>query len=584
MLQGKSDDEKAKIVIRMLGRLAEIRQPAEYMVGEVIKYVHHGRRGVGPEKKERSTKGEKTGMDVYDGTPLSAANLLSDGICGYSVARNLRWLALTMPNKFNFPRTSGMRRWAGKRTDEYPEVKRWLFDCAEVLYGAFDRSNFYDAVPEFIRDGATIGTAHMSIEEDIGRERIVYRVPHFRECYIAENVDGMVDTNYRDYPLTLQQLVDKFGLEKLRAVVTDFDKKYERDPYSEEQIVNARFPRKHYDPEILDGTNKPIASLWILKNNTKLIAEEGFEELSTITWRWRKNNDEWYGRSPAWDAYVEIMTGQQQGKTNLNAGQQMVDPTLIAPADLRGKIPSPLRPGGRLWLEAMSMAKGMEPRPVVTNIQLPFGLEMQDRTDAKIKEHFHVDFFLMLWQAAANKVELTATQVIEMAGEKAAILGIRMGRLESEAWNPIIDRTFNLEWRAGRVPQPPAILMEVMGARIEVDYLGPLAQAQKRLFMSQGIRLGIERLAEAAMIWPEVKDKVNPDEVANLILESSNFPDKAIRSDDEVQQLRAIKAQELQKMQMMAQMQGAAKAGKDASTAPEPGSPMEKLMGSGGEA
>ena len=74
------------------------------------------------------------------------------------------------------------------------------------MYSAFNRSNFYDVVTEFISDGATCGTAHLLIEEDMERASINFLVPHFRECFIAENQFKKVDTVYRIYKMTFRQL------------------------------------------------------------------------------------------------------------------------------------------------------------------------------------------------------------------------------------------------------------------------------------------------------------------------------------------------------------------------------------------
>ncbi len=537
-VETKANDEKAKDCENILKVLEKIRLPYEAMIDNILTYVHHGRRKI---TDKESQKGQKTGIEVYDSTALQALNLLADGLSGYSISRSFRWFEYTLPGKLNFPRTSGMRAWNGKRVDEYPDVKNWLESCEEVMYSAFLRSNLYDVASDMIKDAASVGTVSPMIEEDVGQGRIIFTIPHFREVFIAENRYGQVDTHYRSFKLTYRQLVDKFGMDKMVELKPDFKEKYKKNIHEELEVLHAVYPRADFDPDKVNKKNKPVASMWILRSPLKLIEESGYDENPCVSWRWRKNNDEWYGRSPAWDAYVDVMTANQQGKTNLIAGHKMVDPPMVAPADLRGMVQT--GPKGWTFIDGL-VTKDRMPMPLITGIQLPYSQEQQDRMDQKIKEHFHTDFFLMLSQASENKVEMTATQVLEMSSEKAAVLGPRIGRMESEAMNPIQDRVFAIERRAGRIPDPPEILMEYSGGNIEIDYLGPLSQAQKKLFKSQGIRGGIESLAPLAAIHPQVIDVIDPDETARILLESTGFPSKAIRNKADVDEIRQQKIEQ----------------------------------------
>ncbi len=589
MTDTRTDETKVKDCEKILGYLKTEREPVEPMVDEIIKFVSHGRRKVDDDTKQ---KGQRTGVEVYDGTAISAANLAADGIHGYLSSSSIHWFDFALPGKLNFPRASALRAWDGKKIDDIPEVKRWLDDCEEVQYAAYQRSNFYEFSPNFVRDGLTIGTPSAIIEEDLKKGRIIFTLPHFRECYIAEDSFGQVDTLYRVYKLTLKQLVQKFGAEKMFALDPTLKLQYEKNPYTEKEILHATYPRTDFDPLKLDKKNKPFASMWILRpgiggtqsqsnaSNSKLIDEAGYWDLPNVTWRWRKNNDETYGRSPAWDAYVDIAKGNQQAKTNLVAGHKMAQPPMVGPADLRGKIRNV--PDGWTWIEG-EVTKDKMPLPMVTGIQLPYSIDQQERTDKAIKEHFHLDFFLMLYQAAFNKVELTATQVVGMQGEQAAVLGTRIGRYQTEGLNNIQDRVWNIETRAGRMPQPPQVLQDMGGARVEVVYLGPLAQAQKRLFKIQGIRAGVELANAIGTAFPYAMDRIDGDQMMIEGMESVGFPNSAMRSDDQVKKIRDERQQQEEIDRAIEQAEIASKATKNLSKPIEEDSPM-KLLSEGGEA
>lgn len=574
MADTRSEEERAKDCEKALNNLISVRQPYEPLIEDVLKFVNHSRRGL---RDTDANRGKRTGTDVYDGTAISAANLERDGICGYSVSQNFHWFDYIMPNTLNFPRASGMRAWSGKRTDEYPEVKQWLDDCEEVVYSAYLRGNFYDVIPEIVHEALTIGTVTVFTEEDIPKGRTIYTSPHFRECYIAENKYGMVDTVYRVYKISLRNLASKFGIDRMKKVDPAFETNHKNNPYQEKEVIHAIYPRSDYDPNLLNGLNKPWASMWMLRSPQKVLflGEGGYDDMPTMTWRWRKNSDEIYGRSPACDAMVDIMKGNQQGRTNLVAGQKMAEPPMMGPQDLRGMINS--GPGGWTWL--LNTEKNF-PKPMVTGIQLPFAIEQQERTDKAIREFFSVDFFLLLSQAAFNKVELTATQVIEMSGEKAAVLGTRIGRMQSEFLNPTHDRQFNIERRAGRIPDPPQIIMD-LGGNIEVDYLGPLAQAQKKMFRSQTIRAGVQSVREGAEIWPQVAFVIDPVKTYKDLLETQGFPIKDFRSDDEIAAIMQQMKERSEAEKMIEAIPNVSKGIKAISGEVKPSSPLAAMSGEG---
>ena len=560
-------ESRAEDIVKYHSILKRERLSFEPVIDDILEFVRQAR------PISSTVKGQKLTGNIYDGTPLQALNLWADGMYGYLCSPNLNWFSLTLPNTVNFSRVSLMRRFSNQRLDDIPEVALWLNECEDVMKSSFLRSNFYAIMPQFFRDGGSVGTAAMDIEEDIDNGRIIFTPLHFREYCIAEDKTGMVDTLYRRYPVTLRVLVQKFGIKKMTAVNPQFKQNYELNPYQEVYVIHAVQPRQDFNPGRIDSKAKPWGSYWMLESkNDQLIDESGYRRFPSIVWRYRKETDEVYGRSPAWDAYSEIMIGNQEAKSNLIAGQKMAEPPMVGLEDLRGRVQQ--GPKGWTWVQMM----GDAPMPLNTGIQLPFALELRERTDKAIRDHFHVDFFLMLSQAAYNKIELTATQVIEMAGEKAAVLATRTDTLNIEALNPIIDRVWDIEMEAGRLPVPPDILLEFGGYNLEVDYLGPLAQAQKTMFQTQGIRASLETAARIAQLSPESLDVLDGDEMQRLIFKSNRAPASVIRTKEQVESLRQQRMEQAQGRQMMEDVAQASKAIPGAGKAAEAGSALDMLM------
>jgi Bacteriophage head to tail connecting protein len=592
-----SDDEKAKDCQKYLAVLAQQRLYWEPMIDNVIAYVNHGRRFV----QDRDLyDGQQTGQYVYDDTAMLARNMLVDGMVGYLCTRNQPWFGLQIPGKFNFPRASGMRSWNGQRVDAFPQVQKWLQDCETVMYSAFNRSNFYDVNPEFISDGATCGTASILAEEDTASASIVFTVPHFRECFIADNQFGQVDTHYRVYKMTLRQLVQKFGLDAMKEADNNFEQAYKSNFYDEREILHAIYPRTDREPGRIDAKNKPWASVWVYRkggcfnrqttgygdasNGAKVVSEGGYDSMPAIAWRWRRNSDETYGRGPAHDAFVSIAKANQMGRTNLVTAQRAAEPPLVAYSDMRGAIQR--GPNGITYMEAnRGDIRTRAPMPLNgTGVQnLPFSVEYEDRVAKIINQYFHTDVFMLMSQLsqAGNQSRMVVEQVMELQGEKAAILGTRVGNLQSEAFDPIIERVYSIEAEAGRIPTPPDILLESMHGPVEVQYLGPLAQAQTRLTTVRSIQAFLQLTTQVSQIDPTIVHAINAPQILRTLRDAVNAPVDIVYDE---KTYAAI----MQGLQHTAQVQQEAeivpkfaKAAAALSKSPESGSILKQLMGGG---
>lgn len=593
-LGNRSDDEKAKDIEKYLEILADQRLYWEPMIDNIIMYVNHGRRFV---QDRNLYPGQQTGQEIYDDTAMLARKTLVDGMAGYLCSRNQPWFGLELPGKINFPKTSGMRAWNGKRVDSYPQVMKWLQECETVLYSAFNRSNFYDKNTQFLSDGATCGTGYFLIEEDIKNSKIVFTVPHYRQCFIAENEFGAIDTNYRVYKMTLRQLAEKFGMETMERADRNFKKDYESNFYSEREVLHAIYPRRDFKPGRMDAKGKKWESVWVYRQGGKMLkdsgssvgvddkismlSEGGYDSMPIISWRWDKNSDEVYGRGPAHDAFISIANLNQMGRTNLITAQRAAEPPLVAYADMRGAIQR--GPNGITYIEAnRGDIRMRSPMPLTTGVQsLPFNIEYQDRVAKIVNQHFHNDVFMMMSSLAnqGKSERMVTEQVQELQGEKAAILGTRVGNLQSEAFDPIINRVYEIEAEAGRIPQPPDILLNSLHGKVEIQYLGPLAQAQTRLTKVRAIQSGLNLVGSIAQINPTSVDVVDYDQAALEALDAVSFPASCVRDPKQVTAIRQQRNQLQAQERQTEAIPKLAKAATGLSKAPQAGSILKELMG-----
>jgi hypothetical protein len=146
---------------------------------------------------------------------------------------------------------------------------------------------------------------------------------------------------------------------------------------------------------------------------------------------------------------------------------------------------------------------------------------------------------------------MTATEVLERAREKGALLSPTMGRQQSEALGPMIHRELDLLSMQGLLPPMPPILAQAGGAAYETIYDSPLSRAQRAEKAAGFMRLmNIFQEYVAVTQNPEPLDWFDFDAAVPELADISAVPTSWIRSDEAVAAIRdkRAKAQAAQQM------------------------------------
>jgi hypothetical protein len=462
-----------------------------------------------------STPGQKPASKIYDGTAIAALQLLVDGLQGYLVSPRVSWFRLVMEDR---------------QAQMLPGAADYLEDLENILLAEFSRSNLYESMGEFFLDAASLGTAVQFVEDDVASGKINFTTRHLKECYIAENRYGKVDTVYRVYPMTNTQVLDAWpkGLDPQRI------ERSKEEPYGIAKVMHCCYPM---------GADK-WASVYIDKDFNKELDVGSFEGFPYNVWRWRKNSDEVYGRGPAADALQDILRVNQAAKSILEAAQLANEPPLNVPEAMKGH--ERIVPRGFNYYSNPDEII----RPINLASNYPIGKDQENEMREQIREIFRTRIFLLMEQLESGSY--TATEIRERQGEKAAVLGATIGRLNSECLVPLIERAFAICERNRIIPPPPPSLSS--GGRIKIEFQGPLAQAQKQYHQGQGVTAALQFAAPFTQINPEALDNVDFDELMRAGLDALGSPQRAIREVDGVQQIREARAK-AQQAQAVAQQQ-----------------------------
>ena len=516
-MQTQEFRQLAKELKDNLSRLQTKRQNWESHWQEVADYMLPRKSDI---NKERS-KGDKRNVQIFDATAVHSLELLASSLHGMLTSTATRWFQL---------------RYKEALLNDSDEAKEWLEDAMDKMYVAFARSNFQQEIFENYHDLIAFGTSCLFIEED--QDDIVrFSARHIKEIYITEDQRGFVDTIYRKFKMTAKAAFDRFGKEQLSR---DLLVKFQKTPFDDVEMVHVVRRRNVFDPKKLDKQNMPFQSVYMEYETGHIISIGGFREFPYVVPRYLKASNEIYGRSPGMNSLPDVKVLNKMVEVSMKAAQKQVDPPLLVPDDAM-MLPIRTAPGSLNYYRSGSRDR-IEPLNIGANN--PLGLNMEDQRRRAISRTFHVDQLLI----QENRT-MTATEVMQRNQEKMRILGPVIGRLQQELLQPLIIRVFNIMLRNKEFLPAPEVLAN---QQIEIEYVSPVALAQKGTQL-EGIMRGLEIFGSISQISP-VTDYIDENGLVKQIINILGLPAKMIKSDKEVEQLRAVR-QEQQAAQAQMQME-----------------------------
>jgi len=442
------------------------------------------------------------------------------------------------------------------------DVKQWLEKTTKVIHKYLVSSNFRQAFFEFLKQLGCFGTACL-YEEKGKKTPIVFTNFHISGVYIATNSDGIVDTVFRAFEYTARQAVQEFGIENLgEQISTAYNNLEQRD--KKFKFIHAVFPREEYDTEKDDPVNMPFASIYISRDEKKLISESGYPEMPYQVDRFDKDAMEEYGRSPTMKKLPDIKMANAMQKTRIKGWEKQVDPPALVPDD--GSIwPMATQPGGVIFYRA----GGEKPE----YWEFKGNLAEMEKAILTVQQNIQKGYFIDMFDPLIDRQNMTATEVMARVEQKMRFLTPIIGRLQSELFNPMINRIIGILSRQNKLPEMPTELSE---QEFSVLYLGRLALALRTL-ESEG-------LAQLMLEWaPMVEisdhmDNLDTDIAFRDSARNRGVPATWLKTTEDRDAKRQADAEAAQQAALMEQMPDLAKAAKAGGTKPEEGSITDGIM------
>jgi hypothetical protein len=422
----------------------------------------------------------------------------------------------------------------------------------------FQESNFYNSIAVVYFDLVIFGTAVMLMYEDF--ENVIHCFnPCFGEYYIDNNGKMQPLIFFREFTLTVDQVVNQFGRENVSPQVGQLYDEGKAGLTREIIVAHAIEPnddaRKFGIPEIFKfreaywewgGSASPQGGVSYAPG---FLRKGGFHEALHIAVRWDLVSNDAYGRSPGMDALPDIKQLQQEVRRKAQAIDKAVNPPMVADIQLKNQ-PASLLPGGTTYVAGMMQANNAGFAPVYGNWRPDIAAISEDLNEIRerIRRIFYNDLFQVISQFQTRS-NVSATEIDARRSEALVMLGPVLERIEYELLSPVIERTFAVMSRAGVLPPAPP---EIRGQNIDIEYVSMLATAQLAAATS-GIERTLQITGGLVGVDPSVMDNIDVDFAIEKYSSLLNNDPRMIRSPQALQQIRQQRAQ-AQQQEQQAQM------------------------------
>lgn len=475
-------------------------------------------------------RGDRKNSKIIDNTATLATRTLASGMMSGITSPARPWFQLRTPDP---------------KLNEMMAVKQWLDLVRNRMQEVFLRSNLYTTLPITYSDLGVFGTHAFAVLED--DEDVIRCYPFPIGSYaIGASYRGNVDTIYREFQMTVRQLVQQFGIENVSTSTKNSWERGNREVWVD--VVHAVEPNDAYDERKAASKYKRFKSCYYEKGaeGDKMLREAGFDEFPVMCPRWSLTGEDIYGHSPAMDALGDIRALQLEQKRKAQAIDKLVNPPMIAPSSLRNQRAS-LLAGDVTYVDTTQGGQGFTPAYQINPRINELMMDIQEN-QGRIRRAFFEDLFLMI--ANDQRSNITAREIQERHEEKLLMLGPVLERLNDELLDPLIDRTFGIMMRMGLIPQPPK---ELEGIDLSVEYISVMAQAMKMTGIT-----GIERLmsfaGNLAQANPAVLDKIDFDQTLDEYAQMVGVPPSLVKDDKTVESIRLTRQKQEQAMQQQAMM------------------------------
>jgi hypothetical protein len=462
---------------------------------------------------------------VYDSTAVMGAQSLAAHLHSALTSSSVKWFDM---------------RFREAELNDDQEALEWLEACTNIIYSELNDSNFNIQIGETYQDLVDFGTSMIMEEAEATKKGEEWAGLNFssvplKQAFFEEDAQGGVLNFYRKFEMTPLQIVDKFG-DKVPNSIKEMLAEGSTQKNTKQGICFCIFRRPKKEgvdlTKPVSPMQRPYGFKYILLNGCEQLGDEGgYYEMPAFVPRWRTTSQSAWGNSPSMLALADTMTLNRLIEMMIAAGEKVIDPPTITTE--RGLISDlDLNAGGLTIVKALN-----ELAPFESAARFDISYTEIERYRGNIREYYMLDQ-LMLPRMEGTPV--TATEINARVAQLERLIGPTLGRLQKDLLDPIVKRTFNILYRAKRLPEPPASVIE-FAKNLDVEYVGPLARTQQAHQVIAFDRW-VMQLQTVAQTYPDVLDVPDWDAAIKEVGALQGVPAKWVRSQTQIDEVRAQRA------------------------------------------
>ena len=401
-------------------------------------------------------------------------------------------------------------------TPEDSTLVPWFKDAEALLIKKFQASNLASVAMSCFNDLIFFGNCsiYTTITQDGELSFKAYR---------PQDTWYICDYNGNPIEYLTESMMRPTEIVKLYGSVCEF---------TEQDLINDE-PLKVYHYFTEDSLDV------VLEKDMKVLTTYNFTSPPIATGRWKADDVNVYGFSPCVKGLTDTKVLNAIEKSMLLASQKAVEPPITMPVNPHRDetdLQVDIRPGGLVEYEVNFDGTAPSiPQPLNIVGDISVAQFQTEHIKNRLSENFYEDITALIMQMNTNA---TATQVALANSEKLQVfLPLAVDILESFV-KPIITRSLQLLVDGGELPVPPTENVNFSSA-----INSPLVQKmreQQTLHLMQTIEL-------VSKLGPQALDHIDIDKVSRGILEQSPIPNSYIRTQDEVENYRHLRAEAMAK-------------------------------------
>lgn len=427
----------------------------------------------------------------------------------------------------------------------YHPVRMWLNDVHDIMMSLHARGNSYEMLYNTEAEMCQFGTGAALLMQsyDTGMWCRYFTCGEYAGKL---NNTGKAEMFCRKFFMDAYSMVNEFGKENVSQQVLNAYKSGDvTTKFAVEMLIERNY---EYDPDKLALGNFPWRSLYYEPwSSDKFLRISGYYEQPFILAPWERIANTPYGIGCGHYSLGDCMQLQKIEENKLRATDNAVDPAMVYPSSMKDVDNMP---GGVNFVPDGTVQQAyplIDPRAKAYEGMVLLANE----TKQQIANSFYYDLMIML--AAQNTPQMTAREVAERHEEKLLMLGPVLEQFYKNVLEVTTLRLFGICHRNGILPPMPE---EITKEELDVKFVSLLAQAQKMVSIP-AIENVVGFAGNLAAIYPEAPDIIDVDKVIRTVAVVRGAPEKILRSEDEVAEIRKQRAQ-AQAQAMQAQEAAAA--------------------------